>query len=138
MTFSCGKKTNNQNPFFKEFSTTFGVPPFDLIKNEHYVPAFEEGMKRHKEEIQAIINNPDKPTFENTIVAYDNSGEMLNRVIGVFYNLTSSSTSPELQEIAKEIAPKISSHYDEISMNEDLFLLIKSVYENKDNFNFNT
>lgn len=138
MTFSCGKKTNNQNPFFEEFSTTFGVPPFDLIKNEHYVPAFEEGMKRHKEEIQAIINNPDKPTFENTIVAYDNSGEMLNRVIGVFYNLTSSSTSPELQEIAKEIAPKISSHYDEISMNEDLFLRIKSVYENKDNFNLNT
>jgi peptidyl-dipeptidase Dcp len=138
MMVSCGKKTTHENPFFEEFSTPFGVPPFDLIKNEHFVPAFEEGMKRHKAEIQIIIDNSDEPTFENTIVAYDNTGEMLKRVMGVFYNLTSSNTSPELQEIAKDLAPQISSHYDDISMNVDLFNKIKQVYENRITFDLNT
>lgn len=85
MMYSCATQTES-NPFFTEFQTPHGVPPFDEIKLEHYEPAFLKGMEEQNANIEAIINNPDAPTFENVIVALDNSSPMLDRVGGVFYN----------------------------------------------------
>lgn len=127
-----GSCNNGQsdNPFFSEFDTPNGVPPFDKIKTEHYMPAFEEGMKRHNVEVEAIITNEEAPTFENTIVALDNSGEMLTRVTSVFFALNSAETNDAIQELAKEIIPKRTEHFDNINFNEKLFERIKTVYEN--------
>ncbi len=126
------KAENMKNPLLSEFKTPFGVPPFGKIKNEQFVPAMKEAMKEHDQEIEAILSNPDAPTFENTIVALDNSGELLDQVAGVFYNLNSSLTSPELQKIAQELAPELSSHYDAIRLNEKVFQRVKAVYDRKD------
>ncbi|MBR3947389.1 MAG: peptidase M3, partial [Bacteroidales bacterium] len=90
MVSSCNKKTENKeqdNPLLQEWTTEYGVPPFDKIKTEHYIPAFEEAMKVNKEEIDAIVNNPDAPTFENTIEALEESGSLLTRVESIFFNL---------------------------------------------------
>ncbi|QKG79780.1 M3 family metallopeptidase [Tenuifilum thalassicum] len=125
----CQKKT--ENPFFSEYKTPFGVPPFDEIKLEHYVPAFEKGIEEHQKEIDAIVNNEAEPTFENTILALDKSGRLLTKVSRVFYSLNSAETSPEMQALAREIAPKVTAHYDNISLNEKLFERIKKVYENR-------
>lgn len=133
------KKTDmKDNPFFTEWTTPYGVPPFDLITVDDYMPAYEEGMKRHEDEIQAIVNNQDSPTFENTIVAMDQSGEFLTRVNNVFENLNETNTSPEMQKIAKEMAPKLSAHNDNIWLNEKLFDRVKSVNNNQQQFNLNT
>ncbi|NLL27371.1 MAG: M3 family metallopeptidase [Bacteroidales bacterium] len=133
----CGSNKNqqNDNPFFSEFDTKFGVPAFDKIEFKHYQPAFEEGMKRHQAEIDSIVNNSEEPTFENTIEKYDMSGEMLTNVATVFYNLTSANTDESMQKLAQEIAPKISKHSDDIMLNEKLFSRIKSVYEKRENLN---
>ena len=122
-----------KNPLLSEFKTPFGVPPFEQIKNDQFIPAMQEAMKEHNEEIDVIVNNTEAPTFENTIVALDNSGEMIDQVGGVFYNLNSSLTSPELQNIAKELAPELSAHSDAIRLNDKLFQKIKTVYDHKDN-----
>ncbi len=122
-----------KNPLLSEFKTPFGVPPFEQIRNDQFIPAMQEAMKEHNEEIDAIVNNTDTPTFENTIVALDNSGDMIDQVGGVFYNLNSSLTSPELQNIAKELAPELSAHSDAIRLNDKLFQKIKTVYDHKDN-----
>jgi len=132
------KKEMRKNPFFTEWTTPYGVPPFNLIETSDYVPAYEEGMKRHKEEIEAIVTNPEAPTFENTIAALDGSGEFLRRVNSVFENLNETNTNPEMQKIAKEMAPRMSSHFDDIWLNEDLFERVKSVYDNQGQFNLNT
>ena len=87
------QEVKNDNPFFAEFDTPFGVPPFDLIKIEHYMPAIEEGMKQEKAEIEAILNNTDPPTFENTIVAYTRTGSFLGKVTPVLYHLNSENTT---------------------------------------------
>lgn len=120
------------NPFFSEYITPFGVPPFDEIGNEHFMPAFEEGITLHEAEIDAIVDNPEPPTFENTIAALDYSGNLLNKVSSVFYNYLSSNTSDELQAIAQDVAPMLSAHSDNISLNMDLFKRIQSVYDEKD------
>ncbi len=119
------------NPLLSEFDTPFGAPPFDRIDDEHYLPAIEEGIRQHKLEIEEIINNPEPPSFENTIVAYDNAGGLLRRVNPVFWGLRSAETNPRLQEIARETTPLLSAHSNEISMNQDLFARIQSVYENR-------
>ncbi len=93
------------NPFFTEYGTPFEVPPFDKITNEDFLPAFMEGMKIQSEEIEAIANNPEPPTFENTLVAMDQSGELLTKVSSVFYNLSSANTNESIQAISKEVAP---------------------------------
>jgi peptidyl-dipeptidase Dcp len=133
---ACGKKagetTTMDNPFFSEFETPFGVPPFDLIKPEHYLPAFERGMADQKLEIETITANPGSPTFANTVEALERSGALLRRVGNVFYNQTSSNTSDELQAIEKAVAPMQSKHFDDIAMNAALFGRIKAVYEVKD------
>ena len=127
----CADKSTN--PFFADtYNTPFEVPPFDKIDNEHYLPAIEEGIKRHQAEIDAIVNNPESPTFENTIVAYDEAGEMLSRVNAVFGGLRSAETNPRLQEIARETTPMLSAHSNSIRMNQDLFARIAAVYEQRE------
>ena len=124
------KQTNN--PLLSEFNTPFQTPPFDKIKKSDYKPAFIEAMAQHKAEIDAIINNPDAATFENTIVAYDHSGKQLNKISAIFSNLYSADTDAEMQALAEELMPMLSAHSDEISMNPKLFERIKVLYDQKD------
>ncbi len=119
------------NPFFATYTTPFGVPPFDKIRTEHFEPAFEEGMRQQAGQIQSMLRRRDMPTFENTIVALDNSGDILDRVSTVFYNLNSANTSDEIQKIAQRLAPKLSKHRDDIQLNADLFKRVKGVYDNR-------
>lgn len=123
---------NNENPFFTEWTTPFGVPPFNLIKLEHYKPAFDEGLKQHQAEIEAITNSSEEPNFENTILALENSGELLNNVTLVFFNISSADGNSEMQAIEEEYAPILTKHFDEINMNEKLFNRIKIIYENRE------
>ena len=134
---SCKEKTKDDNPFLTEFDTPFGVPPFDLIEEHHFIPAFEKGMEEQKAQIQKIIDNPEESTFENTIVALDNTGDILIRVREVFYPVLSANTSEELQQIALEVAPKMSAHSDDIMLNKKLFEKVKAVYNKKENLNLN-
>ncbi|MDZ7724793.1 MAG: M3 family metallopeptidase [candidate division KSB1 bacterium] len=126
-----------ENPLLQEFDTPFQVPPFNRIQVEHFVPAFEQAIKDHNQEIEAIVENTQPPTFENTIAALDYSGEKLNQIELVFYNLRSADSNPQIQEIAKEISPKLSAHYDSILLNADLFKRVKTVYNKKDKFDLN-
>jgi len=119
------------NPFFKEYNTPFKVPPFNLIDTSHYIPAFEKGIKDQQAEIDVIVNNPKAPTFKNTILPYDQSGQLLEKVGSVFYSLNGANTSPALQAIARKISPITTKHRDNISLNEKLFKRIKTVYENR-------
>lgn len=129
------KPTVMDNPLLTEFTTPFGVPPFDLIKPHHYTPAFILGMEENMKEVEAIINNKEEPTFENTIVAIDRSGELLASVSRIFFGLAEANTNDSLQQIQVDISPKLSAHRDAISLNPTLFSRIKSVYENQKKFN---
>lgn len=120
------------NPFFSDYSTPFQVPPFNLIAIEHYAPAFERGIEEQKKEIEAITSNPQAPNFENTILAFDKSGELLTKVSSVFYSLNSANTSPEMQKVAREISPMVTAHRDNINLNDKLFQRIKAVYMKRD------
>ncbi|MFA5511527.1 MAG: M3 family metallopeptidase [Candidatus Kapaibacterium sp.] len=126
-----------ENPFMKDYNTPFGVPPFDKIKLEHYMPAFKEGIKQHIDEVRAISGNSESPTFENTIIALERSGSLLDKVSSVFYNMMSSNTGKELQEIAQNVTPLMSMHSDDIMLNADLFKRIKTVYDNRKSLNLN-
>lgn len=136
---ACGTKKDEmkENPFLTEWNTPFGVPPFDQIKTEHYIPAFEEGMRLQKNEIDAIVNNTEAPTFENTIEALEYSGSILDKVSSVFFNLTECNNSDEMEKIANEIIPQLSNHGDDISLNAKLFERIKAVYDQKEELNLN-
>lgn len=125
------------NPFFSKYNTPHGTVPFDQIKLEHYEPAIVEGMARQKAEIDAIINNPDEPTFANTVEPYELSGEMLERTTTVFGNQLSANTCDELQELANKLMPMLSEHENDISLNEQLYARIKKVYENRANEQLN-
>lgn len=125
------KENTSNNPFLTAYTTPFEVPPFDKIDTSHYIPAFTEGMKQHNAEIDSIVNNPEAPTFENTILKFDKSGKLLTKVSNVFFNLTEAVSNDRMQEIAREIQPQLSKHYDEISMNEKLFERIKAVYDKR-------
>ena len=129
---------SQQNPFFGEFDTPFGVPPFERIKLEHYVPGFDAGMKQQMVQIDAIVQNAEPATFVNTIEAMERSGELLTRVSNVFFGLNSALTSDTMQAMAQEIAPKLSKHGDDILMNEKLFQRVKAVYEKRDGLNLTT
>ncbi|MFN3380573.1 MAG: M3 family metallopeptidase [Runella zeae] len=120
-----------QNPFFKAYTTPFGVPPFADIKAEHFEPAFMEGMKQQAAEIAAITAQKSKPTFVNTIVALENSGDLLDRVGTVFFNYNSANTNETLQKIAQILSPKISKHRDDIQLNKVLFERVKAVYDQR-------
>jgi len=139
LSISCTPKKNNmENPLLTEFSTPFGVPPFENILPEHYLPAFKEGMKDQKLIIQKIVDNTDKPSFENTIEAFENSSALLDQIGNVFYNITEAETNDELNEISKELAPIMSEHIDDIKLNEKLFSKIKIVAEQKETMNLTT
>jgi len=123
----CTTKNNqNMNPFLGEYNTPFGVPPFDIIENEHFIPAFQEGIQRQEAEIEAIISNSAKPTFENTIAAFDMSGEVIRKVGGVFYKLRSAETSDEIDSIARVLVPITSAHQSNMMLNAALFARVKS------------
>ncbi len=128
------KDTGKDNPLLSEWDTPFGVPPFDKIKIEHFMPAFEKGMDEHKIEVESILENKDEPTFENTIVAMDNSGKLLSRVTHTFFGLSSANTSPELQAVQMEISPRLAEHSDEINLDPRFFERVEAVYNNRGNF----
>jgi len=131
-------KEMSTNVLLEKFDTPFGVPPFDRIKESDYLPAYKEAIKQHKAEIDAIVNNQDKPTFANTIEALEESGKLLTQVDNIFENLTSAATDSTMQAIAKEVSPLMSAHSDDIFLNEKLFQRIKDVYNHKDDFDLNT
>ena len=135
--YSCTTQTET-NPFLTEFQTPYGVPPFDQIKLEHYEPAFMKGIDEQNANIQAITSNAEAPTFDNVIVAFDNSSPILDRVGGVFYNLTEAETTDELTALSMKLAPVMSEHNDNILLNEALFAKIKAVYQQKDSLQLTT
>ena len=123
---------NTMNPFFENYKTPFNVPPFQKITNAHFKPAILEGVKKHDEQIATISNNPAAPTFQNTVVAMENSGDLLQRVNTVFNNLNSAHTNPEIQKIAKEVAPILASHYDNTHLNAALFERFKILWDKRE------
>ncbi len=120
-----------KNPFLTEYTTPFQVPPFDQIKNEHYLPAFEAGIKEQQAEIETIANSTETPTFENTILPFDKSGQTLDRVSNVFFNLNECLTNDEMNAIAEQVLPMLSKHGDAIMMNPKLFERIDYVYQHR-------
>ena len=137
MMYSCTTKTES-NPFLNEFQTEYGVPAFDKIKLEHYEPAFLKGIEEQNRNIKAIIENSETPTFENTIVALDNSSPILDRVSAVFYNMTDAETTDALTELSIKIAPVLSEHSDNISLNQELFKKVDAVYQQKNSLHLTT
>ena len=121
-----------ENPLLTESPLPYGAPQFDKIKTEHYMPAFKEGIARAKAEIDAIVANPDEPDFANTIEALEFSGETLNNVSSIFYNLLEADATPELQAIAEEISPMMTEYSMYVSLNEGLFERIRSVWDRRD------
>ncbi len=119
------------NPFAKESTLPFNYPAWDQIKNEHFAPAYAEGMRQQAAEIEAIANNKAAPTFDNTIVAMERSGRLLNRVGSAFGTLTGSYTNDTLIALDKELAPKLSAHSDAIRLNPKLYARIKALYDKR-------
>ena len=129
------KVKERQNPFMTEYKTPFNIPPFEQITYADYVPAVKEGIAQHNADIDAIIKRRDRPDFENTILALDNAGALLTKVSYVFFALSESDGTPEMDKIAAEITPLITAHSDEVSMNPLLFQKVKEVYDNKKIYN---
>ena len=125
------KKSTMENPFFKEWTTPYGVPPFDEITVDDYVPAMKEGIKQQQAEIDAIVANADAPTFDNTILAFDKSGELFSKVQHVFGPLNSAITTDEMQAVARELSPLGTNHWNNIMMNAGLFKRIKAIYDKR-------
>ena len=125
-------QTEQGNPFFSEFNTPYGIAPFADITIEHYREGMLKGMEEQKAEIEAIINNSEAPTFENTILALDKSGQLLRKVRGTFSPLSSSNSNDEFRALQKEMSPLSSTHNDDIYLNEKLFARVKSVYDSKE------
>ena len=125
-------RCNMKNPLLVESSAPFGAPQFDKIENEHYLPAFEAGIAEAKAEIDAIVANEEEPTFENTIEAMEVSGQTLDRVAGIFYNLMEANTNDEMQQIAEQLSPMLTEYSMYVSLNAPLFERVKAVYEKRD------
>ena len=120
---------NTMNPLLTDSTLPYGAPQFDKIKTEHYLPAFEQAITEAKAEIDAIVNNPDSPTFENTIAALDEAGSRLNDVAGIFYNLMEADTDEEMQAVAEKVSPMMTDYSMYVSLNEPLFARVKAVHE---------
>ena len=133
----CKDKKTMENPFFSEWNTPYEIPDFQRIKTEHYMPAFREGMKQQKEWIDNIANNSEEPTFGNTIIPYEYSGQLLQEVSAVFFNLSECENSPEMEAIAEEVTPLLSAHEDDIALNQKLFARIKAVYDQRETLDLN-
>ncbi|MEQ9468610.1 MAG: M3 family metallopeptidase [Ekhidna sp.] len=129
------KDMQSENPFYQEWDTPYGVPPFAQIKNKHYKPAFEDGMSQQLKEVEGIAGSEESPTFDNTIAAYEKSGELLNKVSNVFFTLTGAHTNDSIQQIQKEVSPMLSAHSDNIFLNADFFQRVKTLYEDRENLN---
>ena len=130
------QKRDMSNPFFSEYNTPFQVPPFNEIKLEHFMPAIDAGIEEQLAEIKAITDNKEEPSFDNTMLAFDQSGELLRKA-NIFSNLKSANTNDEMQALAREITPKISAHRDNIMLNKELFARVKAVYEKRNELNLN-
>ena len=129
---------NRVNPFLTDYKTKYEIPPFDKIQNSDYLEAINAGIEQHNKEIAAIVDNPAEPTFENTMLALDNSGEVLEKTLYVFSTLEEAHSTPELVELAEKIYPLVSAHSNEISMNDKLFARVKKLYDNRDNAGYTT
>ncbi|MEQ9405394.1 MAG: M3 family metallopeptidase [Cyclobacteriaceae bacterium] len=133
---NCSNQTDNSmqsdNPFYQEYDTPYGVPPFEKIKDEHYMQAFEDGMTQQMEEVEAIANNPEPPTFENTIEAFEQSGDLLNKVSNVFFNLSSANTNDSIIGLSRVVSPLLSAHGDNIFLNADFYQRVKTLNDQKD------
>lgn len=125
------QKVVESNPFLVKWDTPFEVPPFDAIKVEHFLPAIKEGIRQQQEEIKAIVNNPDPPTFANTVAALEFSGALLDRAETIFNVLNSTMTNDDMQQVARESAPLIARHRDDVRLNEKLFQRLKAVFEQR-------
>ena len=136
-TLSCGSNavSDNRNPLLEEWTTEFGVPPFDEIRTEHYAPAFEEAMKMHNAEIQAIVECEEEPTFENVILAMDNAGVKLYELNLIFGMLSSSDLDGKMQEVQNNMIPRVEEHYNAIMLNDALFVRVKAVYDKRNALN---
>ena len=134
---SMAASTFAANPLLETYKTPHQTVPFNEIKTEHFMPAFDEAMKQHRAEIDAIVNNPQIPSFENTIAALDRSGRLLAKVSAPFYALLSNETNDELQSLAQQLSPKMSEHANVINLNEKLFARVKAVYNQKDKLKLN-
>jgi peptidyl-dipeptidase Dcp len=117
------------NPFFREWKTPFGVPPFGEIRNEHFLPAIQKGIEEQRREVRAIAGNPQAPTFANTIEALDGAGDLLEKVQDVFSNLTGAETNEQLQEVSRQVAPLLAALRDDIALDARLFARVKAVWE---------
>ena len=124
----------SKNPLLVPFET----PPFHLIKNEHYKPAFETAISLAKEEISAVKKQSEAPTFENTVAALDYAGQTLGHISSIFFNLNSAETSPEMQQIAQEVSPLLTAFSNDLSLDPELFKRVKAVYEQKDSLSLDT
>src|SRR5690606_14313569 len=125
------QKKLDMNPLLENFNTPFETPPFDLIKTEHFLPAIEEAIKEAKAEIESI-KSQEKPDFENIIVALDNTGARLNVISGIFFNLNAAETNAEIQKLAREISPIITSHSNDVLLDAALFSKVNAVYQMKE------
>jgi len=132
------EKEMTDNILLSDWNTQFGVPPFEQIKSTDYMPAYKEAIRIHNQEIETIVKSEETPTFENTIAALDGSGELLTRVDNVFGNVNEAHTNPELQQIAKDVAPLLSAHEDDIWLNERLFDRVKTINEKKETLGLST
>ena len=128
----------SSNPLVQEWNTAYQTPPFDKIRTEHYKSAILYSLDEAKKDVNAIIENKEKPTFENTIVALENAGGLLNRVLSVFFNINESNTSGALQQIAEEVSPDLTRHGNDINMNPKLFAKVKAVYDMRDDIALTT
>src|SRR6266436_6047329 len=124
-------RTLHMNPFSEPSTLPYQLPPFDQIRNEHYLPGFEQGMSEQRAQVQAIAGDPAVPDFQNTILALERAGQMLQRVCAAFFNLNASNTDPQMQEIDSEIAPKLQAHEDAIYLNPALLVRVDAVYQRR-------
>ena len=134
---ACNKTGNETNPLLNQPNTPYGVPAFDQVRNEHYLPAFEEAIRQNKAEIEAIVNNEAEPTFDNTIVALDRAGLLLDRVSGVFFNVLEADGNDEMNAIAEQVSPMLSELSDGIILNDKLFQRVKTVYDQREHLGLN-
>lgn len=128
----------SKNPFFEVYDNEYGIPPFEKIKIEHYMPGFEEGIKQQQAEYDAIANNVEAPTFENTIAALELSGELLAKVSGVFFNLYSAETNEDLNQIAQDVSPLLAAHSDNLYLNDAIFKRVANLHDNKESLHLNS
>ena len=128
---------NNTNPFLSGWDTPYGIPDFGAVKEKHYIPAFEAGIAQQQAEIDAIIANADAPTFENVVEAYEKSGAILDRVVGVLFNVSETDATESLQKIVEQVLPMISVHSDNIFMNADFFKKVEVLYNDMENLGLN-